>query len=77
MGVTLKRTVTALTEETAISTGCPAMRIAASCAVNGCASSNATTLAALMLFSASLRDSLSIILLSSNQMLSRGSVLRA
>jgi hypothetical protein len=57
MGVTLKRTVTALTGATTISTGCPAMRIAASCAVNDCASSKATTPAEPMFFNASLRDS--------------------
>jgi hypothetical protein len=61
IGVTLKRAVTALTEETEISTGCPAMRIVASCAANDRASSNATTPAELMLFNASLRDGFSFI----------------
>src|SRR5262245_10583732 len=61
MGVTLKRTVTGLTGATTISTGCPAMRIAASCAANDGASSNATTLEEPMLFNAFLRDGFSFI----------------
>ncbi|MGH9794918.1 MAG: hypothetical protein ACRD5G_09115, partial [Candidatus Acidiferrales bacterium] len=61
MGVMLKRTVSALTDETVISTGCPATRIAAFWAANDGASSNATTPAEPMLFSASLRDGFSFI----------------
>src|SRR5262245_7084202 len=63
IGVTLNRTVIALTCDTAISTGCPVMRIADSFAVNDCASSNATTPAEPMLFNASLRDGFSFIII--------------